>query len=175
MKKNVYVCKKIRMLNKPILIFIFSVFVNTIYAQDADNTNKYNDKNIYLQTLTKYLDYVNADTIYIKMHAKIDTLFVEGDGVLTDSLIDHIGSTKIIIVKNPHQYIKLRKGIGFTLFRLFPLEYKDNEFSVSFIPFIVTTKNKSKQLYYANPGGYKAVFKFENKKFYFIRIVDYGI
>ncbi len=155
--------------------FIMAVFLQTTYAQIADNTNRHNDKNIYWRALKHYLDFNAKESSYSKLK-QLDTIYVDKDTKITDSLLDNIGSTKIIIVKNPYTIIKSRNGRGITLYRIFPLCFEKGEFWVAFVPFSVSIDIKQEQrLLFENPGSYKVVFKFEKGHFVFVRIEDHAI
>jgi hypothetical protein len=101
-----------------------------------------------------------------------DSIFIEGDFKLTDSLMTNIGKTKLIIVRQ-QEIIKLTKNKGITLYRLFPLELKNSEFYISVVPFDVTRKRK--HLFYANGGGYSIVFAYKDGQFKFLRVENNGI
>jgi hypothetical protein len=160
---------------KLISTLILTFLLKTSFGQIADNTDSHNDRNIYLQALKHYLDFRATDASYSKLK-KIDTIYVYRDTKTTDSLLDSIGSTKIITIEDPYTFIKEQKLGGLTLYSIFPLDYEKGEFWVSFVPFSVTIDKKRKQgLLFSNPGSYKIVFKFDNGHFVFIRIEDHGI
>jgi hypothetical protein len=156
-------------------LFILFIFGHSCFAQIANNTDRHNDKNIYFQALKQYLDFRATDTFYSKLK-HIDTLFVYKDTKTTDSLLDKIGTTKIVMIDDPYTFIKNRNGEGITLYSIFPLDFEKNEFWVSFVPFSVTLNKKRKQgLLFSNPGSYKIVFKFDSGQFVFVRLEDHGI
>ena len=150
-------------------------FKQVCVAQVADNTDRHNDKNIYFQALKQYLDFRLTDSFYAKLK-RIDTLYIYKDSKTTDSLLDRIGSTKIIMIDDPYTFIKRKHRDGITLYSVFPLDFDRGEFWVSFVPFRVTIDKKRKLgLLFSNPGSYKVVFRFDNGQFKFIRIEDHGI
>ncbi len=160
---------------KLIATFILTLALTTSFAQFADNTDRHDDKNIYLQALKQYLDFRATDTFYSKLK-HIDTLFIYKDAKTTDSLLDKIGETKIVMISAPYTFIKNRNGKGITLYSIFPLNFEKNEFWVSFVPFSVTIDKKRKHgLLFSNTGSYKIVFKYDNGQFVFVRIEDHGI
>jgi hypothetical protein len=170
---NIIVKKRLSM--RIIATFIMAFSLQTTYAQIADNTDRHNDKNIYWQALKCYLDFMAKKSVYSELK-QIDTIYVDKDTKTTDSLLDNIGSTKIIMVKNPYTLIKSRGGRGITLYSIFPLDFEKGEFWVSFVPFSVSIDIKQEQrLLFENPGGYKVVFKFDKGHFVFVRIEDHGI
>jgi hypothetical protein len=160
---------------KIITTFILTLTLTTSFAQFADNTDRNNDRNIYLQALKQYLDFRATDSFYSKLK-HIDTLFINKDTKTTDSLLTKIGTTTIIMIDDPYTFIKNRNGQEITLYSIFPLEFEKDEFWVSFVPFNVTIDKKLKRgLMFSNPGSYKIVFKFDNGHFVFLRLEDNGI
>lgn len=160
---------------KFISTFILTLTLTTGFAQLADNTDRHNDSNIYLQALKQYLDFRATDSFYSKLK-HIDTLYVFKDTKTTDSLLNKIGTTTIIMIDDPYTFIKNRNGKGMTLYSIFPLDFEKGEFWVSFVPFSVTIDKKRKRgLMFSNPGSYKVVFKYDDGHFVFVRIEDHGI
>ena len=160
---------------KFIATFILTLTLTTGFAQFADNTDRHNDRNIYLQALKQYLDFRATDSFYSKLK-HLDTLYIYKDTKTTDSLLDKIGKTKIVMIDDPYTFIKNRNGKGITLYSIFPLDFEKNEFWVSFVPFSVTIDKKRKQgLLFSNPGSYKIVFKYDNGQFVFVRLEEHGI
>lgn len=160
---------------KFIATFILTLTLTTSFAQLADNTDRLNERNIYLQALKQYLDFRETDSFYSKL-THIDTLFVYKDTKTTDSLLSKIGTTAIIMIDDPYTFIKNRGGQGITLYSIFPLDFEKGEFWVSFVPFSVTIDKKRKRgLMFSNPGSYKVVFKYDNGHFVFVRLEDHGI
>jgi hypothetical protein len=159
---------------KFIIQVLLTIFSCRLYGQSADNTDLHNDRNIYYQALVHYLNFRATDKFYSK-EKKIDTILIYADNKTSDSLLDKIGTTKIIMVKDPFDYIRKRNWEGITLYSIFPLEYSTIGFSVSFVPFFVTATKKNKGLMFSNPGSYRIIFKFENNQFVFVRLEDHGI
>ena len=112
---------------KFIATIIFTLTLTTAFAQFADNTDRYNERNIYLQALKQYLDFRATDSFYSKLK-HIDTLYVYKDTKTTDSLLNKIGTTTIITIDDPYAIIKNRWGQGITLYSIFPLEFENGEF-----------------------------------------------
>ena len=171
-----YVTGKLNTTMRIILtLFTLFIFGHSCFSQIENNTDRHNDKNIYFQALKLYLDFRATDTFYSELK-HIDTLYVYNDTKTTDSLLDKIGTTKIIMIDHPYSFIKNRKGEGITLYSIFPLDFDKKEFSVSFVPFSVTIdKKRKKGLLFSNPGSYKIFFKYDNGHFVFVRLEDHGI
>jgi hypothetical protein len=156
---------------KPFLYLFLVVVSPNCKAQTANNTNLHNKKNIYYQTLAKYIaEYKKEDP-----SSRIDTILVSQDNNTTDSLLDNIGSMKVVRVPDPYQYITLHNGEPIVLYRIFPLEYAKGEFSVSIVPFPAHIDTKQKILHLENPGTFKYTFKFQNGTFVFVRYDEFGI
>jgi hypothetical protein len=103
-----------------------------------------------------------------------DTIFIEEDNKLTDSLMPTIGRTRLICVKLSDVEKIVSISNNMILYRLFPLEYINKEFSVAFVPFTVTI-SKSDGLFLANSGSFWVFFDFYRGKFHFKRFGNYGI
>ena len=160
---------------KLIATFILTLTVSTGFAQFADNTDRHNDRNIYLQALKQYLDFTATDSFYSKLK-HIDTLYVYKDTKTTDSLLNKIGTTTIVMIDDPYTFIKNRNGEGITLYSIFPLDFEKGEFWVSFVPFSVTIdKKRNHGLMFSNLGSYKVVYKYNSGHFVFVRLGDHGI
>lgn len=155
---------------KVALITLLLLSSTLVFGQTAGSTESYSEDNIYYQALTHYLQYVKANE-----NVTLDTIFVEDDFKFTDSLLLQSGNTKLIKLDtdNLRQVLKERKEL--ILYRLFPLQYENGEFSVSFVPFSVARGKKKNSINYINPGSYSVIFKFDNNKFDFVRIDAYGL
>jgi hypothetical protein len=155
---------------KAFLTFLVSFIATSVFGQIASNTSLHNEENVYYQALTQYLSYLKTNR-----NITPDTVYIEDDFKITDSLLLQSGQSKFIklTLDNVEQLLKERES--FTLLRLFPLRYENGQFSVSFVPFGITKGKKKGDINYTNPGSYFVVFKFGDDKFHFIRIDDYGI
>ena len=158
------------------LTFLTIILVGqNCYTQNADNTDRHNEKNIYFQALRYYLEFRMSDSFYFNSKP-IDTLYVYSDTKTTDSLLDKIGSTRIIMIDDPYSFIKKRPDKAIILYSIFPLDFENDEFWVSLVPFRVTIDEKRrKNLLFSNPGSYKVVFKYESGEFIYIRLEVHGI
>jgi hypothetical protein len=151
-----------------IILILFTAF--NLYGQTADNTNRFNERNIYYQALTQYLHYLKSSSNSI-----LDTLYIEDDFRITDSLMLQSGQTNFIKLSYDDRIQMFKKQNSFVLYRIFQLKFDKGNFSVSFVPFIVTKQKRKRNLYYSNPGSYRIVFKFDNDTFQFIKVENYGI
>lgn len=157
-------------MTKQILTLGFLMLYLSSFGQIADNTNKRNIKNIYNQSFLQYLKYLKATKSEIP-----DTIFVDSNPVLTDSLMTQILKTKIIVLDNSKLKDILTKRRLRGLYKLFPIEYIHKEFQVSFVPFGVSYNKKTDQVNLINGGFCMVRFKFEKGKFIFRRFNDYSI
>lgn len=62
-----------------------------------------------------------------------------------------------------------------TLYRLFPLEFENQEFHVSLVPYGATYNTVHNGLLFSTYGGYWINFNFDKGKFKFIRIDNNSI
>ena len=151
-------------------ILILFAALNNLFGQAADNTNRLNEKNIYYQALTQYLSSLKTDR-----NITYDSLYIEDDFRLTDSLLLQSGQTRFIKLNFDDRVQMLKSKSSFIIYRLFPLRFDKGEFSVSFVPFSVTKGKKRNNINYSNSGSYRIVFKFDNDKFNFVRVEGHGI
>jgi hypothetical protein len=140
------------------------------FGQIADNTNRKNIRNIYNQSFLQYLKYLKVNKSEIP-----DTIFVDSDPALTDSLMIQILKTKIIVLGDSELKNVLTKRRLIGLYKLFPIEYKHNEFHVSFVPFGASYNKETDEVRLVNGGCCWVRFKFEKGKFIFLRCNNYGI
>jgi hypothetical protein len=150
---------------KLLFTLILIIFYNYSHSQTASNTVSYNDKNIYYQALTQYINFEQRD------HGlTLDTLFIEDDYRLTDSIILQSAQTVFIKLKaeDISNYLTTRKG--FVLYKVVPLRYENGEFSVSFVPVFVSQEKKKRNTHAVISGSYRIVYKFDNNKFIFQRV-----
>jgi hypothetical protein len=156
-------------MKQKIITIIFLTILMPIQGQNANNTANKNVNNIYNLVLIKYLEQLE-----IKENQIPDTIFIEKFAPLTDSLLPSIGKTKLAILDLSEIEKKITYKGSITLYKLFPLEYKNREFKVALVPFGVTSSNEY-ELYFANNGTYWTYFKFRNAKFKFKRAIFFGI
>jgi hypothetical protein len=147
------------------LTILSLVIALNLFAQTAGNTNRFNEGNIYYQTLTQYLSYLKSDR-----NLTYDTLYIEDNFRLTDSLLLQSGQTKFIILNSEDILQILKTKRNFLIHHLFPLEFENGDFSVSLVPFSVTKGKKGNKVNYINSGSNRIVFKFDNGKFNFIKL-----
>jgi len=155
---------------KHILIHGFLLIYLSSFGQVADNTNRKNIRNIYNQSFLQYLRYLKVSKSEVP-----DTIFVESDPVLTDSLMTQIQKTKLIVLGESElkDILTRKKAIG--LYKLFPIEYTHKEFHVSIVPFGASYDKETNQVNLENGGCCWVRFKFEKGKFIFKRFNNYGI
>lgn len=153
---------------KSILInFILLFFCLSIKGQSIDNTNNRDSSNIYNQSFIRYIQYLNYNNFKIP-----DSIFIEEDFKLTDSLMGQLGNTKLIIVRHS-DILRLVHKKSKAIYRLFPLVLKNREFMISLIPFSVTRKGRN--LFYSNGGGFRVYYTYLDGQFVFKRSEYIGI
>lgn len=151
------------------LLFLF-FFNNILFAQVANNTNRLNETNIYYQAFKQYLNYVVN-----KEGRKIDTIYIEDEYRITDSLLLQSGTTKFIKLKYENIPAHFKNSKSLTLYRIFPLRYANDEFSVSFNPYSVSFNKKKRKVNYAYSSTYKVTFTFQDNRFIFQKVEGFGI
>ena len=152
-----------------LITLILILFFNNSYSQTANNTVSHNEKNIYYQALTQYVYFEKWER-----GLTLDTLYVEDDYGITDSLLLESGQTKFITLRSEDipAYLKIQKRL--ILYKVIPLRYENGEFSVSLVPVLLL--NKKKQITNSeNEVSYRMIYKFDNNKFVFLGIEHDGI
>ena len=152
------------------LIFIL-ICLSTFYSkgQIADNTRRKNERNIYYQALTQY---ISSES---KNGRILDSIYIEEDGIITDSLLLKSGSTIFVILSIEKMHELLRSVPDLVVYKLFPLSYAKKYFSIGFVPFHVTKGSNANDLTYGNGGSCHVFFKYKNYKFIFQTVECYGI
>jgi hypothetical protein len=153
------------------LIILLFICLSCI-GQAVDNTIKKDPTNIYNQAFIKYLQHEEKEYSIVP-----DTIFVERDAKLTDSLMTKMGETQILIIDSSailERFLKEKGGI--TLYRLYPIQYKNREFCVPIVPFGVSfDDDRINCVYLGRTISYWVIFSFRNKKFKFKKIDSYSI
>jgi hypothetical protein len=150
--------------------FILILFIDRTYCQTASNTVALNEKNLYYQALTQYLHFEKWDR-----GVSIDTLYIEEDPRITDSLLTHSGETTVIKLKPGEVAIHSKNKKNLLLYKVYPLRFENGEFSVSFVPFLLADEKKKRNANGAASVSYRVVYRFDNNKFVFQRVEDHGI
>jgi hypothetical protein len=153
-------------MTKTVLTTIFVLTFVTLFGQVADNTNKRDESNIYNQSIIQYFNYLKIE----KSKTSDTIFFMEDELGLTKRLISRIGNTQLISINESEIAKLVIKSKSLTVYKIFPLEYENQEFHVSIVPYGVTYKNDETGLLFVTYGGCWINFKFENEKFKFIRI-----
>jgi hypothetical protein len=154
---------------KLISIIAFLLCAKISLSQNSDNTCRKNEGNIYYHVLKEYLHFMTNE------NRKFDTLYLEDDYKITDSLPTVCGKT--IIVKFNAQDLNriIAKKRDIILYRLYPLKYDNREFSIDLVPRNMGYNKKRKRYESLYGGGYILYYKFDGVKFYFSRIEPGGI
>ncbi len=141
-------------------------------AQIADNTSRHNTKNIYYQTMSHVVEFEVANRAW----RHCDSLFIESDPWLrTDSILGKTGNTDLVMLEREQLHKIGRKKKKVELFRLFPMQFENGEFSVSCVLYYVSYDRKKRTYLYEKSDGYVVFFSFDNYQFKFLRINTWGI
>ncbi|MGE0079555.1 MAG: hypothetical protein AB7S48_16970 [Bacteroidales bacterium] len=134
-------------------------------GQVVDNFSKKNESNIYNQTLIQYVKYLEKENI-----KKSDTLFIERDDKLTENIISQVGDIKILIIElKDINKNKLKKEKKFITYKLYPVEFVNQEFRVLLAPYS-NWYDENDQLLGINNSQYWASYDFKDGKFLFKEI-----
>lgn len=138
------------------ILTLLLLFPAIVLAQKVKTTELGGATNIYNDALKRYLILTseNRKPIY-------DTLLIQQDDVITDSLMNKINGSKVIVVDSSLMMEKLRQDKSFVLHKLFPLSFEKGVFYVSLVPFHVTERNGGS--YLTNTGTFKVEYTFDSK------------
>src|ERR1043165_9805241 len=144
---------------KVLFTLILIIYLNYSYSQTASTTVAHNDRNIYFQAITQYLNFEKSER-----GLTLDTIYIEDAYGVTDSLLRQIGQTTLVKIKTEDisSFLKSRKGIN--LYKVIPLRFENGEFSVSFLPSFISYDKKKRNMNNVNSGTYRVVYKFDNNK-----------
>ena len=143
---------------------VFFIYLSS-NGQVVDNFTQKDESNIYNQTLIQYINYLEKEN-----RIKPDTLFVERDDKLTENLIAQVGKTKILVVQvKDLDKNKLTQERKFVTYKLYPVEFVNQEFRVPLIPY-QNWYDENHQLWGMDNGRYWAVYEFKEGKFFFKKI-----
>jgi len=154
---------------KAIGIICFVLYANVSLGQAVNNTLEKDEGNIYYQAIKEYLSFVKNRNI------NKDTIYLEEDIKLTSSILTTCGKTKIVLMNAENLKETISKKNAICLYRIFPLDYFEGEFSVSLIPFAVNFDDRKKEFKFINAGDYRVCFKFDGKKFVFAKVIQHSI
>lgn len=146
----------VHLLNMTKLLIILLLVSTLTSAQNVKTTESSGPSNIYNDALKRFLilTSLNKNPIY-------DSLFIQQDNIITDSLMTSINGCKLIVVDSSFLQEKLRQDSAFMLLKLFPLSFDKSVFYVSLIPFKVTETNG--EAYLTNTGTFKVEYLFDSR------------
>jgi hypothetical protein len=151
------------------LLFTLAIFLQPLCGQYTEDIPNRNESNIYFQTINNYLRFSE------KVKKNIDTLFLEQNYAITDSILSECHHTRLIALNENEIKDLLKKGRSLNFYRLSPVRHKGDIYFVTLTPFgcgFNKIKNKYEFLY---GGHYVAFFKLEGKKFVFEKLQEQGI
>jgi hypothetical protein len=134
-----------------ILLLLFPIFV---LGQKLTTTELSGQRNIYNDALKHYL-ILTAE----KNKSVFDTLYIQQDDVITDSLMTPINGTTVVIVDSVLK--RLRQSGSFTMHRIFPLSFDKGVFFISLVPFVVTQTDGEIML--TNTGTFRVEYYFDDR------------
>jgi len=126
---------------KSILVFILFLPVFA-FCQVTDNTNRHNEKNIYYQALVKCISDSSGNTLF----PKNDSIFIEKDSYISDSLLAGVDNIRFIQLSQPDIITYLRTRKKLKIYTIIPLSVEDGIFSITIIPFSVSYEKSKKDV-----------------------------
>lgn len=151
------------------LALIFLFLCRGSFAQSTSLSFQCNQSNIYFQAIDQYLQYME------KEEKKADTLFLESNDKITDSLLSECRYTKLVKLNNDQLKERLNNGKSINLYRIMPLESRDGKIAVRLVPFGCGF-NKAKRKYeLLNGGNYVLLFQFDGEQLIFRTLEGHGI
>jgi len=151
------------------LAFFVLFLCQESFAQPTADAFQCNESNIYFRAIDQYLHLME------KEEKKTDTLFLESNDKITDSILSECRYTKLVKLNNTQLKDRLKKGNSLNLYRIMPLENRDGKLAVKLIPFgcgFNRTKGKYELL---NGGNYILLFQFDGEQLVFQNMEGHGI
>lgn len=144
-------------------------FCRESIAQKTAPALQRNESNIYFQAIDQYLHRME------KEEKKTDTLFLESNNTITDSILSECRHTKLVKLSSTQLKDRLKKGRSVNLYRILPLEIRDGKLAVTVIPFGCGF-NKAKRKYeWLNGGNFVVLFQFDGEQIVFRDMEQHGI
>ena len=143
------------------LLFCLLLFQNFVFGQELTTTEFKSRQNMYYDAVGQYLVLTSKNTKPI-----FDTLFIQQDNVITDSLIGVSHHSQLLIVDSAELSSRLRQAGSFVLYRMMPLSFHEGVFFINIVPFVVTQQNDEIQLSYT--GTYRLEYYYNSKRKAFV-------
>lgn len=152
-------------------IFILTILLssNIAFSQDADNIGKYNEGNMYYESIAYYLQYLKKEKI------PVDTFFVYDYYAVTDSLLERCNGMPVVKIKDDLLFDFLKRRTGIVVNRIIPVNFKDGFFYVQIVPNPCGYHKKTRRVHCGYGGGFLIRFSYDNGTFKFVDGKYYGI
>lgn len=152
------------------LLFSFLLFPCLSFGQKVNSTESGGQRNLYNDALKQYLQYQSKTN-----QLKLDSLRIQQEWSLTDSLLSSIGNTTIRVVYSQEVTLLLDKEESMVLYKLFPLSFDKGKFFISIVPYL--TRKGSDGLLFEYSGGCKVIYTFDSqaKQFRFVKVECHSI
>lgn len=152
------------------LLFLFLLIPCLSFGQKVNSTESGGQSNLYNDGLKQYLLYQSKTN-----QLKLDSLWIQQEWSLTDSLFTNIGKTTIRIVDSQEIPFLLDQEDSMVLYKLFPLSFDKGRFFISIVPY--TTRKGSDGLLLEYSGGCKVIYTFDShaKQFRFVKVECHSI
>jgi len=136
-------------------LFLLLLFPTFTWCQNVTTSELGGQSNVYNNALKHYLILTSegGKPIY-------DTLFIQKNDDLTDSLMTVIRGINVVVVDSSIFQEKLRQG-SFVLHKLFPLSFNKGIFSIYIVPYSV--RKPDDEVFLERAGHFKVDYKYNNK------------
>ena len=138
------------------LLVCFILSHNLALGQELTTTELRGKQNIYNDAISRYLISTSVKSMPI-----FDTLFIQQDDVITDSLMTLTNNCNFLILDGAELSGRIRNTGSFMLHRIFPLSFHEGIFFINIVPFRVTLQKEVINLAYG--GTYRVEYRFNDK------------
>jgi hypothetical protein len=143
-------------------IFHLLLFISTAaYSQSVNTTVKREQTNIYNDAVKHYMLFISGNN-----NLTFDTLLVLEDANITDSLLENIQNSKVIILDSAEISYRLKSDKSFIAHKVLPLGFDRGKFFINIIPFRIF--NRAGKIVLENSGGCIIRYLYDNKRKGFI-------
>jgi hypothetical protein len=151
-----------------LILFLLVPFLS--FGQKLNSTELGGQSNLYNDAIKRYLVYQSKTN-----QLKLDTLTIEAQGPITDSLLAIIDKTRINVVNWEEIHSLLNKESSLILYKLFPLSFDKGRFFISIVPYSTITESNGVKLGYS--GGCRIFYSFgsQAKQFKFVKVDCHGL
>ena len=137
------------------LLFLLLLVPFLSFGQKLNSTELRGQSNLYNDAIKRYLIYQSKTN-----QLKLDTLTIEQQSPVTDSLLTNIDKTRIDVVNWDEIRSLLNKESSLILYKLFPLSFDNGRFFISLVPYSTISESDGVKLGYS--GGCRIIYDFDS-------------